>query len=385
MLFLEGCTLLNPDGHLKDAAAVIEGGRIRAVGSRLETPPPLGAKRLLCRDLLLSPGWIDLQINGGFGFDFTAQPESIWQVGARLPEHGVTAFLPTIITSPPTALQAAMQALRAGPPAGYRGALPLGLHVEGPFLNPEKRGAHNPAHLRLPSLELAKDWLPQNGVRLVTLAPELPGALEVIRFLAQQGVAVSAGHSQASWEQAQAAIEAGVTCGTHLFNAMPPLDHRSPGLAAALLTDRRVCFGIILDGIHVHPGAAALAWRAAGKRLFLVTDAMAALGMDPGEYVLGDLAVVVDETTARLRDGRLAGSILGMDQAVRNLAEYCGCAPEQACAAASTAPASVIGESWRGHIAPGARADLTILTPDLQVVATFVGGEIVFMKGNLWD
>lgn len=391
LYYLEGGTLLYLDERLEDAAVVIQDGRIRAAGPRLETPPPAGARRLPARGLLLSPGWIDLQINGAFGIDFThslhsSQPASIWQVGRRLPEHGVTAFLPTIITSPPETIRAAQQALRDGPPAGYRGAVPLGLHVEGPFLNPDKRGAHNPAHLRLPDLEMAQGWSAKNGVRLVTLAPELPGVLEMTRFLVQQGVTVSAGHSQASWEQAQAGFEAGLTCGTHLFNAMPPLDHRAPGLVGALLTHPGVQFGVILDGIHIHAGAAALAWRSAGAgRLFLVTDAMAALGMPPGEYVLGELEVVVDDTSARLQDGRLAGSILRLDQAVRNLLRFTGCTLEQACAAASNTPAGVIGESGRGQIAPGSCADLTLLTPELEIAATFVGGEIVFKRENLWD
>jgi N-acetylglucosamine-6-phosphate deacetylase len=389
MIYLEGGSLLYPEGRLEEAAVVIHAGRIQAVGLRSQIPPPEEATRLSTEGLLLSPGWIDLQLNGGFGFDFTAQPESIWQVGARLPEHGVTAFLPTIITSPPAVVQAALQALHDGPPPGYRGALPLGLHVEGPFLNPQKRGAHNPDYLRPPDLELARGWCPHSGahsgVRLVTLAPELPGALEVIHFLAQQGITASAGHSQASWEQAQAGFDAGITCGTHLFNTMPPLDHRAPGLAAALLTDPRVRFGIIVDGIHVHPGAAALAWQAAANRLFLVTDAMTALGMPAGEYSLGELQVIVDDTSARLPDGRLAGSILRMDQAVHNLVQFTGCALEKACAAASSTPAQVIGEQARGRIAPGMRADLTLLSADFQVAATMVGGEIVFQKDDLWE
>lgn len=401
MIYLEGGSLLYPEGRLEAAAVVIHAGRIQAAGLRSQIPPPAGAARLSTDGLLLSPGWIDLQINGGFGCDFTAQPDSIWQVGARLPEHGVASFLPTIITSPPAVVQAALQALHDGPPPGYRGALPLGLHVEGPFLNPQKRGAHNPDYLRPPDLELARGWLAHSaahnaaqgaahraaisGVRLVTLAPELPGALEVIRFLVQQGVAASAGHSQASWEQAQAGFDAGITCGTHLFNTMPPLDHRVPGLAAALLTDPRVRFGIIMDGIHVHPGAAALAWQAAANRLFLVTDAMSALGMPAGEYSLGELQVIVDDTSARLPDGRLAGSILRMEQAVRNLVRFTGCGLEQACAAASSTPAQVIGEQARGRIAPGMRADLTLLSADFQVAATMVGGEIVFQRDDLWE
>jgi N-acetylglucosamine-6-phosphate deacetylase len=332
--------------------------------------------------LIAAPGYIDLQLNGAFGFDFTAEPGSIWEVAARLPRYGVTAFLPTIITAPLETAARAQDALRRGPPAGFAGALPLGLHLEGPFLNPARRGAHNPEHLRLPSLEAVETWSPGDGVRLVTLAPELPGALAVTRRLRERGVVVSAGHSLATLAEARAGFEAGITAGTHLFNAMPPLDHREPGLAGALLADPRATFGLIADGVHVHPAMAALAWRAGGpNRLALVTDAMAALGRPPGDYRLGDRMVRVDETSARLADGRLAGSILSLDQAVRNLIRFTGCAPAEAIRAATEAPARLLGlPGERGRIAPGAVADLVLLTPELQVAATLVAGEVLWER-----
>lgn len=387
MICFQNVTLLTPHALLRDGALLIDQDRIEALGERSSIVYPPQAEIIDGRGGYLAPGWIDVQVNGGYGWDFTSEPGSVWEVGARLPQQGVTAFLPTIVTSPVETVQEAQQILRQGPPPDYRGAQLLGLHVEGPFLNPVKRGAHNPDYLRLPSLEMVESWPLDAGIRLVTLAPELPGALELARTLVERGVAVSAGHSLATWEEAMAGFQAGVSCGTHLFNAMPPLDHRNPGLPAALLTYPGVRYGMILDGIHVHPGAAALAWRAGGaSRLVLVTDAMAALGMPPGEYLLGDMEVVVDGASARLRDGRLAGSILRMDQAVRNLLQFTGCTLQEAAAAASANPAGLLGISGLfGQLAPGARADLVLLASDLQVNATLVGGQLIYRRESAWD
>ncbi len=383
MLYLPCAALFTPEEKIDDAAMLIEGERITALGRAAELPCPPGAQRLNSDSLLLAPGYIDLQLNGAFGLDFTDNPAAIWEVAARLPEFGVTAFLPTLITAPAEKVSAAQAVLRAGPPAGFRGAVPLGLHLEGPFLNPQKRGAHNPAHLRPPALNAIAAWSPENHVRLVTLAPELPGALDVIRALHSRGVIVSAGHSMATFSEAQAGFEAGLTYGTHLFNAMPPLEHRAPGLAGALLTEARPTVGLIPDGIHAHPAMVALAWHCLGARLNIVTDAMAALGMPPGVYRLGDFDVTVDATSARLRDGRLAGSILGMDEAVRRFIAFTGCAIGEAIAAVTSVPAQLLGLSDRGRLTPGALADLVLLTPDLRIAATVINGQMAHHTHHL--
>jgi N-acetylglucosamine-6-phosphate deacetylase len=380
MLYFHSPNLITPLETIPDGALLVENGCITALGPQASLPPPPDAQVIDAHDLLLAPGLIDLQLNGGFGLDFTADPGTIWQVGAQLPQYGVTAFLPTIITSPLETVAHAQEVLRLGPLPSYRGASPLGLHIEGPFLNPQKRGAHNLSYLRPPDLAIASEWRLDKCVRLVTLAPELPGALELIRVLNQQGVVVSAGHSLASLNEALAAFEAGVRYGTHLFNAMPPLDHRQPGLVAALLSDPRITPGLIPDGIHVHPAMVAMVWRLTGPgRLSLVTDAMAALGMPPGRYLLNDLEVIVDETTARLSDGRLAGSLLSLDQAVRNLIAFTSCTPSEALATVSLTPSLLLGmENERGRLSIGSRADVTLLTPDLHVAATYIGGELAF-------
>jgi N-acetylglucosamine-6-phosphate deacetylase len=380
MLYIHHATILTPGELIAEGAVLIDGDRIVAAGPAARIACPPGATVIDATGLLLAPGFIDLQINGAFGHDFTADPATIWAVGAGLPRYGVTAFLPTVITSPLETVAAAQAVVGQGPPAGYRGAAALGLHLEGPFLNPAKRGAHNPAHLRLPDLAAVADWAPERGVRLVTLAPELPGALAVVQALVARGVVVSAGHSMATAEEAQAGFAAGITYGTHLFNAMPPLDHRAPGLPGALLADPARTTGLIVDGIHLHPATVALAWQAKGPARFnLVTDAMGALGMPPGQYRLGDWEVIVDGRSARLADGRLAGSVLSLDEAVRNLIAFTGCPLEAALAAVTTVPAAVLGlQGQRGQVAPGYAADLVLLTADLQVQATVIAGEVVY-------
>jgi len=380
MLYIHQATIFTPQTKIENGALLIEGKRIKKVGPVKDIPCPPDAVKIDATGLLLVPGFIDLQINGALGHDFTANPETIWPVAAALPRYGVTTFLPTIITSPLETVAQAQKVLVQSQPDGYRGATPLGLHVEGPFLNPEKKGAHNPKYLRSPGLQAVTNWSPETGIRLVTLAPELPGALEVVKSLVMRGVVVSAGHSNATYAQAQAAFGAGVTYGTHLFNAMPALHHREPGLPGALLTHHNLTVGLITDGIHVHPTITKLIWAAKGEqRLTLVSDAMAALGVSPGQYQIGDQTVTVTETDGRLVDGTLAGSIISLDVALRNLIDFTGCSLAKALPTVTATPASVLGlANERGSIALGSHADMVLLTPDLRVVTTIVEGQVVY-------
>ena len=379
MLAICHATIITPQAVIDDGTALISGGRISAIGgAELEVPPT--TERRDAGGLILAPGFLDLQVNGGFGLDFTADPATIWDVAAGLPRYGVTGFLPTIITAPPEKARAAQDVLRAGPPPGWTGAIPLGLHLEGPFLNPGKKGAHNPAHLRLPSAAAIGDWSAAAGVRLVTLAPELPWALDAIAALSGRDVVVSAGHSLATYDEAAAGFAAGARYATHLFNAMPALHHREPGLAAAALADPRVVVGLIADGLHVHPALVDLVWRALGpERLNLVTDVMAAMGMEPGEYVLGDYRVRVDDNSARLPDGTLAGCTLSLDAILRAFMVFSGAALPAALATVTTTPARLLGLDGRlGRVAPGLAADLVLMTPQLEIVETLVAGETVY-------
>ena len=368
---------------LRGATALVDGEWVQAdVAARdgvLVAPDQIGldAETIDGDRFRIAPGYIDLQCNGGLGIDLAGEPERMWELAALLPRYGVTAWLPTIVTTPDGIVDRAIAALAAGPPEGWVGAIPVGLHLEGPFLSPAKRGAHPEGLLRTPSLGAIEGWSRQAGVALVTLAPDLPGVLEVIEALVHRGVVVSLGHTPATGDQASAAIDAGATWVTHLFNAMAPLHHREPGLAGVALADERLHVGLIPDGIHVHPQVVAMAQRALGDRLTIVTDAVGALGMPFGSQALGRTEVTIDEGGVRLADGTLAGSNLGMDQGVRNLAAFTGCRTQAAVLAASTAPAAVLGDTVRGTLALGSRADLVVLTEDLDLVSTLVGGEVV--------
>lgn len=348
-----------------------------AVGS-LGVHGPLGpAVRVDDRHLIV-PGFVDLQINGGFGIDLASEPDGMWELGRLLPSTGVTAFLPTIISSEPAVYERAMAAL-ANRPADHVGAEPIGLHFEGPMLAPTRRGAHAERHLRPATPDVYRGWSRPNGVALVTLAPELPGALDTIGALVDVGVVVSGGHTTADAEVATAAVDAGMSMVTHLFNAMAPLGHRGPNLVGRALTSERLAVGLIVDGIHVDPMVVDLTRRAVGaERLVLVTDAVAAMGRPDGTWGLGDRRIVSGPDGVRRTDGTLAGSALTMDRAVANLAAFTGCDPAEAALGATAAPARVLGDQSRGSIGAGRRADLTVLGPDLRPVATVIGGRTVY-------
>jgi N-acetylglucosamine-6-phosphate deacetylase len=288
-------------------------------------------------------GFVDIQINGGWGHDFTADPSSVWEVGRHLLDTGVTAFLPTIISAPYEFVDAAIEVIGAGAPEGYEGAHPVGLHIEGPWISPDWKGAHNADHLRLPDPGIARLWADSGAVRVVTMAPELDGAFDAAGILSESGVVVSAGHSGADFETAAGALEGPWSAVTHLFNQMSPFHHRSPGLVGAALLSDRPC-GVIVDGIHADPAAVRLAWDLLGPdRLVLVTDAMQATGLGGGIYILGDREVFVGAEGPRIGRAILAGSTLTMDQAVANLRDWTGASEEQARACASINPAGLLG------------------------------------------
>lgn len=367
---------------------IVSAGQSATGGARGTGPAEAGATPVGPIDadgLIIAPGFIDLQINGGFGHDLLSDPGSMWALGRQLPSHGVTGFLPTIITSPPERIAAARSALEQRPD-DYRGAEPLGLHLEGPMLNPMRRGAHPARDLAGPDLELVSDWSRAGGVRLVTLAPELPGAGAVIDRLVSRGVAVSAGHSDADAAVTRSAIDAGVTMVTHLFNAMAPLAHRAPNLVGVALTDDRLVVGVIVDGVHVDPTVVRLIWRARGPAgVALVTDAVAPMAMGPGRHEFAGHAVTSDGQRVVNDDGVLAGSMLTMDRAVRNLVAFTDCEPAEALRCAATTPAVMIGETGRGRIEAGALADLVLLDEDLNVQLTIVRGRPAFVAPGAED
>lgn len=341
-----------------------------------EAPPCLPVYD--ARGLFVLPGFLDLQVNGVAGIDLTLEPQRLWEVAAALPRFGVTAFLPTVITSAPESREQVLATLAEGPPAGWSGALPLGAHFEGPMIAAGRKGAHPEQWLRSPSPDLVAGWSRAAGVAMVTLAPELPQAIEVVATLVDRGVVVAVGHTEASSDQVAAAVDRGARVVTHLGNAMPALVGRAPGPVGTALSESRLTAGVIADGHHLHPATLAAYWKALGPDRFLaVTDCTAALGMPDGPTRLGDQHVVVHEGTVRLEDGTLAGSAASLPRCLAVLQSATGCSLAEAVAACTTVAAGVLGDRSRGRIAAGTRGDLTILDESLGVVATVVGGVLV--------
>jgi len=327
---------------------------------------------------LIAPGFVDLQVNGFAGHDAAAGADSIAAISQALPATGVTAFLPTIISEPVEV--GAEFAATVGAAAEATGARVLGAHIEGPFLNPSFRGAHLRAHLAEPTARNVDAVLAARP-RLITLAPELPGALAAIERLQRAGIVVAAGHTGADFEQGRKAIAAGVRFATHIYNAMPPVHHRRPGIALALLLDPRVTTGLIADGEHVHPSVCEQLLRIKGaSRIALTTDQTSAAGAPPGSYSLSGRAVHSDGRVVRLEDGTLAGSAAAMPDLVRLMARLPGMTPARAVSLASTAPARVLGERLLGRIGEGACADIVILDAEMRPRLTMIRGTVIFRR-----
>jgi N-acetylglucosamine-6-phosphate deacetylase len=320
-----------------------------------------------------APGFVDLQVNGFGGIDLMeADVNGYRRAGEALLETGVTSYLPTFISAPEEHLLAALGAV----PVIAEGPRILGVHLEGPFLAPSRLGTHPAEARRDPDPALLERLVGAGPIRLVTLAPELPGAGPLIELLQERGLTVSCGHTNATAEEADAAFDLGVRTVTHLFNAMRPFRHRDPGIAGAALARDDVIVQIILDGVHLAPETAQVVWRAAAGRVALVTDAFAGagVGMSDGLYSLGGVEVDVRDGVARRPDGVLAGSTLTMIDAARNL-HALGVPLAQSLEAASTVPARVVGISTIGRLDVGLPADVVVLDDNLQVDRVFVGGD----------
>ena len=317
------------------------------------------------------PGFVDLQVNGFAGVDFLAADAAGYgRAGEALLETGVTAYLPTLTTTPEDELLAALCEI----PTMAGGPKILGIHLEGPFLAPGRLGAHRADARRDPDLGLLERLLAAGPVRMMTLAPELPGADGLIDLLLARGVVVSCGHSDASAEQASLAFDRGARTVTHLFNAMRPFGHRDPGIAGAALARDDVIVQVIVDGIHLAPETVRVVWRAAGGRVALVTDATAGARCGDGAYGLGGLEVVVRDGVVRGPNGVLAGSVLTMIDAVRNLHSL-GAGLADAVSAATSVPAAVLGHRSAGRLGIGLPADIVVLDDRLEIESVLVGGE----------
>lgn len=375
---LNHARLIDAAADRPDNTITIDGPRIAAVGRTEE-----GASRVDATEIIVTPGFVDVHTHGGGGFNLhTVDPDELAAYARWAPATGATAFLAGVVgvpgALPTTQLEAATAAARRGGP----GAELLGIHMEGPYINPERRGAHDPSWLRTPSVAEADEILAITGewLRLITIAPELPGAEAMIRRLLAAGVRVSMGHTDATYEQARAAIELGVTHVTHCFNAMRPLLHRAPGPLGALVEAPHARGELIVDGVHVDPVVVrALVRMLEPGQVVGVTDGLPGAGVPDARFTFGGQEAHVADGAARLANGALCGSVLTMDQALRNLVRFAGTPLPAAVGMLTINPARSAGAAERkGLLQPGYDADLLIFDRDLQLQATICRGEVAY-------
>lgn len=419
-LVVENGTLVEPFELLvPDACVIIEDGAVSFAGPRRDAPRRAdGAARLDARGGYITPGFVDIHVHGGGGSDtMDASPGGLRLMTIAHARAGTTSLLCTTVTAPLEDLVRAERAVveaarrqqawwaegegegdssQAPGGAGSRGSADwgpgwgariAGIHLEGPYLNPERKGAQNPSYMRDPSIQELEELFEASSLdgrpmlRLMTIAPERPGSIEAIRWLTARGVAVSVGHSSVEGERLEQAVRAGASQVTHLFNGMAPFHHRTPGLAGAALSDDRVVAQLIADGVHVHPAALKVAYRARGARgIALITDALAPAGLGEGRFRLGEFEVEVRGGACRMPDGTLAGSIQGLGELVRRMVQAVGVPLPEAVGMASRVPAAAVGLGGRaGTLKPGAWGDVAVLDAvTLDVRAAVVAGRVVF-------
>jgi N-acetylglucosamine-6-phosphate deacetylase len=375
--------LFTPTEELAHPLLVVEDGRITQLSSRESKSAAPDIQVTNFGDATIAPGYFDIHIHGGSGVDLMrAEKPDIARFGKFLTTHGVTGYFPTTVAAPLdvtcVALERLANAIEAAQSNGNPSeARPLGIHLEGPFLSHKRRGVHPPAYLVEPTVEIFdRLWQAARGhVKMLTIAPEIPGAMEVIPEAARRGVCVSIGHSDAEMPIARDAVDAGARHATHTFNAMRPLDHRDPGIIAEVLSDDRMTADLIADGIHVSPSVVKIFLRSKGpERAVLITDAMSATGMPEGRYQLGPIEVEVKDGRATA-NGSLAGSVLTMDRAVRNVTQFSNWNLREAVRAATLNATRAVGMSNDfGMLAVGAHADFTVLNSAGEVIQTIVGG-----------
>ncbi len=384
MLAFTARRLLTAKGVVEPALMIVDEGRVREIVARADRQLPTGAVHSDFGEGLIVPGYVDLHIHGNAGYDVMDEgAEALPAIERMLARHGVTTYFPTTVTAPMDRTLRALERLADAIEAPARNktdregrAAPLGVHLEGPFISHARRGVHPPEDLLPPKLEtFERFWQAARGhIRMMTLAPELEGAIELIRAAAARGVCVSLGHSDADFAATERAIDAGARHATHIFNAMRPLGHRDPGILGAVLTDSRVSADIIADGIHLDPAVVKLVAQSKGPELtVLISDATAATGMPDGRYRLGSIEVDVRDGKCTF-EGKLAGSVLTMDRAVGNLAQFAGWTLLEAVAAATANPARVVRCADKGVLSAGADADFLVLNGRGEVLRTFVGG-----------
>lgn len=383
LVALTSSALITPTEFVRNAVMIIRDGKIEAVGSREQLEIPIAARVEDYESGILAPGLVDLHIHGAGGHDLMeATPAANEAVEKVLAAHGVTSYLPTTLTAPINLTLRALEFLagcieRAADHDAT--AHPVGIHMEGPFLSHAKRGVHPPAHLQTPCVDLFnRFWEASRGhIKLITIAPELSHATELIAEATRRGVTCSLGHSNANTVEARAGVQAGARHATHTFNAMRPLDHRDPGIVGTVLTSPDVYADIIADGVHLDPSIVELFLRLKGaERSVLITDALSATGMGDGRYRLADFEIDVHGAFCRDLNGTIAGSVLTLDAAVRNIMTFAGWELPESVRLASLNPARSAHLAGKGELIPGADADIAVLTSTGEVIETIVAGHL---------
>jgi len=378
--------LLTPLDRFAPGRLIIDGDSIKDAGPAGSIRFPSGAERIDASQMLVAPGFIEPHIHGCGGVDVMEGTYDALNVISRiLASHGTTSFLATTVSSPPDVLTSAIDKLGALTHRSFDGAQLIGIHLEGPFISPTRRGTHKSANVLAPDAALLDKWLraANKCMRLVTLAPEMAGADELVRVAKDYGVVLAMGHSNATIEEAKSAVERGICYAVHTFNAMRAFGHREPGIVGAVLAEDRIFAEIIADGIHVDPSVVRVFGRAKGKeRVLLVTDGISATAMPDGRYVLGQDAVEVIKGVCRDSEGHLAGSTLTQDNALRNFVEWTGWSIEDAILGLTLNPARALRLEKKGVLEAGVDADVVLMDHAFHVMKTFVKGKLVFDR--LW-
>jgi len=380
-------TIITPFHLISGKGIIVEEGKIIEMVNKeeLSTATLTGAEVIEGKDKYIAPGYIDIHVHGGGGSDvMDGDYEAINQIAITHSHFGTTSFLPTTMTMSKDKIIRSLRSICEAVKKGTAGAEILGIHMEGPYINPEKKGAQREEDIKKISLGEFLEFNQASGnlIRLVTIAPEMPGAIGLIKYLYKQGIIASAGHTNATYAQVQAGIQAGLSHVTHTFNAMRELHHREPGVVGAALTSPELTVEVIADGIHIHPIVLKILTKIKeGEKIVLMTDAMRAAGLKEGTYDLGGQEVIVTKGQARLKDGTLAGSVLTMDKAVKNMASKVGVPLPKAIQMASFNPARSIGiDDKKGSLEPGKDADIVILNKNLETELTIVAGKIVYRR-----
>lgn len=381
-LALTRANLLTPFNLIENATLLINDKVIEAAGPAASVQIPAGYREVPLEGLIIAPGFIDLHLHGGNGAEvMSAIPSSLEEMAKFYATHGVTSFLATTLTANPDQLLAVARSYEFLNNSSYKGAKCLGLHLEGPYLSPKFAGMHNLTELRPPSLEEIREIyrVSNNGLRMITMAPELDGALETAATLVEMGIVCAIGHSDSSYETGLKAMEAGFSSVTHCFNQLHPFHHRDPGVLGAALTRPELTVELIADGVHLHPAVIDTVWRLKGpENIILVTDAMAPAGMPDGSYQSLNGELIVTAGTVKNEAGKLAGSVLTLDEALKNMLKFTECTLTDVFRMVTYNPARLLGiNKHKGSLYPGKDADLVVLTTDLEVIMTMVGGEVI--------